>query len=101
MIHENSVERGWWESERVFGTLLAPCHSELSEVLEEIRKLHEVNETYYSDSGKMKRVPSELADVVIRNMDICEYYSIDFEAILLEKHEYNKKRQIKHGNKRL
>lgn len=45
----------------------------------------------------MKRVPSELTDVVIRIMDICEYYRIDLEAILLEKHKYNKKRQIEHA----
>ncbi|EOH90119.1 hypothetical protein [Enterococcus pallens] len=99
MIHENAVEHGWWESEREFGTLIALCHSELSEALEELRKGHEINETYYTDSGKMEGVPSELADVVIRVMDICEHYGINLESTILEKHEYNKRRQFKHGNK--
>ena len=48
----------------------------------------------------MEGVPSELADVVIRIMDICEYYGIDLEKVILEKHEYNKKREFKHGNKK-
>ena len=98
-IHENALSHGWWDSEREFGTLIALCHSELSEALEENRKGIPVNQTYYAESGKMEGVPSELADVVIRIMDICEYYDIDLEKAILEKHEYNKKREFKHGNK--
>lgn len=72
--------------------LIALYHSELSKALEEIRKGHEVNETYYSDYGKMKGMSFKLADVMIKVMDICEHYSINLEVTLLEKHECNKKR---------
>lgn len=34
-VFENAQEHGWWEEERRFGEIIALCHSELSEALEE------------------------------------------------------------------
>jgi len=104
-VHENAKSHGWWDSgERNFGELLMLCNSELAEAFEEYRNGHTVTETYYSKdkqgNDKMEGVPSELADVVIRIMDMCGYYGIDLEKIIAEKHAYNKSRPYRHGGKK-
>lgn len=98
-VHENAKAHGWWETPPKIGELLMLITTEVSEAFEEVRKGKEINETYYADNGKMEGVPSELADIVIRVMDLCEHYGIDLEKAIIEKHEYNKTRPYKHGGK--
>ena len=99
-VGQNAREHGWWDGEeRTFGELISLCHSELSEALQEYRDGRQPTETYLSGKGKPEGIPSELADTVIRIMDMCDHYGIDLEAAIVEKHQFNKSRPYRHGNK--
>ena len=80
--------------------MIALCHCELSEAVEEYRKGHEENEIYYYCQSP-EGVPIELADVVIRIMDMCGLYGIDLEEAIKTKMEYNKTRPHRHGGKKI
>ena len=101
-IHKNAVQHGWYDGQSVknFGELLMLVVTEVAEVMEEYRNGRLMRETYVNEKGKMCGIPSELADIVIRVMDICGYYEIDLEQAIAEKHEYNKSRPYKHGGKK-
>lgn len=49
---------------------------------------------------KPEGIPAELADVVIRVMDAAVHYGIDLEASIIEKMNYNKTRDFRHGGKK-
>lgn len=100
-VHSAAVANGWWEGGRNFGELLCLVHSEVSEALEEYRDGQAIDATWYhpDNPAKPEGVPSELADVVIRVLDICGYYGIDLESAVNEKLNYNATRGYRHGGK--
>lgn len=100
-IHKNAIKHGWWQEERSFGEIIALCHSELSEALEEYRNGRFTKEIYYSGGNKDKPegIPIELADCIIRVLDFCGREGIDIEEAIKIKHGYNETRPYKHGGK--
>ena len=123
-IHENAKDHGWWDEERSFGEIIALCHSELSEALEEYRnnmpeiyfpcnagglcekdscasKIYNANDSdsCSAQSKKPEGTAVELVDCVIRIFDYLGKTGVDVERILLEKHNYNKSRPYRHGGK--
>lgn len=56
---------------------------------------------YIDDKGKPQGVAVEMADVLIRVLDWFGSEDLDVEAIVRQKHEYNKTRSYRRGNKEL
>lgn len=96
--HETAKAKGWWQEPKSIGDIIALCHCELSETMEQFRDGHKPNETYYNDK-KPEGIPTELADVIIRIMDYCGHEGIDLEKAITEKMAYNETRPFRHGGK--
>ncbi len=99
-VHQLAKEKGWYNPPKTFGEEIVMVHSELSEAIEEYRAGHPATEIYVKD-GKLEGVPIELADAVIRILDICGNHGIDLVDAINRKHEYNSTRTIRHGNKKI
>lgn len=97
VIHQNARQHGWWEEERPFAEVVALCHSELSEALEEARAGKPMY--YESKDGKPEGVATEMIDCMIRILDWCGKNKIDVDEIMFRKHSYNEGRPYKHGKK--
>lgn len=96
ILHETAREKGFWEGEYTndkIGNKLALVHSEVTEVLEAIRK----------NQGSEKIV-EEMADVIIRLLDVYaamrneELVLHSLDEVLENKVNKNKERPRLHGN---
>ena len=98
-IHENAVRKGFWESDNI-PEKLCLIHSEVSEALEEYRE-YNMKTILHDTTTKPIGFPSELADIVIRVLDLSEKLGIDLQKEIIKKYAYNLTRPYKHGGKRV
>jgi NTP pyrophosphatase (non-canonical NTP hydrolase) len=96
IIHNMAVDKGFWEGERNDGEMIALIHSELSEGLEALREHIDHDDKI----PEFKGIEAELADTVIRIMDMAHARGWDVAKALLAKVNYNARRDYKHGGKK-
>lgn len=112
-IVENNKDKGWrdgLEAQPISGNerkcaqftaaQLMLIVSEAAEALEDVRNGH-FAPSADPKSGKPEGLPSELADIVIRTLDLADMLGIDLTKALEEKHSYNLGRAHRHGGKLL
>nr|UVX62855.1 MAG: MazG-like family protein [Bacteriophage sp.] len=86
-IHQQNKEMGWWDNPREMGTLLCLVHSEISEAMEGERK--GLMDDHLPHRSMLE---VELADAMIRIMDIAASRGLDLAGAIVEKVDYNRKR---------
>lgn len=112
-IFENNKAKGFWDKPRETGTLLMLVVTELSEALEADRKglnarldifgqyykedLSPYQYTELFDETIKDTFEDEIADAIIRLLDICGANNIDIERHINLKLAYNKIRKRMHG----
>lgn len=120
--YQNAVNKGWYDgAERInIPEKLCLVHSEVSEALEEYRNGKAASQVYFkgvdeegneahlnylldgdipSTLGKPEGFSIELADAVIRILDLCGALGIDLEKAVETKMAYNATRPHRHGGK--
>ena len=111
-IHENAKNKGFYDNQRETGTLLMLCVSELAEAMEadrnglyaDLELIEKDKEDFidfkWSFENSIKDTfEDELADTIIRILDLCGAKGIDIEKHIELKMKYNATREKMHGKK--
>jgi NTP pyrophosphatase (non-canonical NTP hydrolase) len=113
-VHQNSVDHGFWEASDNIGEKLMLIVSEAAEALEayrdgemDLRLIEKRPDDVMKITGqrvaygwrKPEGFPAEIADIVIRCMDLAGWLGFDLGAVVELKMAYNKTRPHLHGRK--
>lgn len=114
LIYNNAKQKGFWDKERNIGEALMLIVTELAEALETHRRLSSVREIDEQVKEAMNQMDDdefkehfalivkdtfqdEMADSIIRILDLCGGMGIDIEWHIKSKMKYNTTRERLHG----
>lgn len=125
-VYENARNKGFYDQEKNIGEMLCLIHSEVSEALEADREGRyfktspniktwwilamadpDFIDTFFADKDFKEAFDAhvkntfedELADIVIRVMDLAAFKRVDLESHIKAKIRYNSLRERMHGKK--
>ena len=115
-IHQNAIEKGFYEGKKNIAEMLMLIVTEVAEACEADRKDNHVDLDMFERDLKTNSIhgkdyafknsfqiqvkntfEDELADIMIRVMDLAGYMKIDLEKHIELKMKYNSLREHKHG----
>lgn len=92
LCHSISRDHGFWDEPRNKGEMIALMHSELSEMLEAVRK---PGPDHHCPEFTNEEV--EMADLIIRALDYTAGHNLRLFDAMRAKIEFNRSRPMKHG----
>ena len=83
--HKTAVEKGFWEADKTIAVKLMLIVTEIAEAMESYRENNRAN------------FDEEIADTLIRVLDLCGHLDIDIQLEVLAKMQKNFNRPYKHN----
>lgn len=95
-VYQNAYDKGFYSKPVNLNEKLLLIISEIIEAMDELRAGKETHLLYYEDK-KPCGFGVEIADAIIRILDLCGYLNLDIDKLIAEKMAYNKTRPFKHN----
>ena len=96
-IFNIAATHGWHDKKIDIPTRCVLLHSEISEAFEHYRHHNRMSDHIPDYTG----VEEELADTIIRILDMAAEHKLDIVGAIIEKIRFNKTRSYKHGGKKV
>ncbi len=96
-IHDLHVAKKFYDEPRTVSHLMGLVMTELAEVIEDDRKM--VSGQPSEKIPEFTKEEEEVADAIIRLLDMAGYRKLRIGAAIMAKHEYNRGRPPLHGKR--